>query len=188
MHRHTSRWRLTDRGRRQATTAGEYLRSEYPQGFDRYCTSEYLRAMETAGRLDLHDASWHADVTLRERDWGQFDLLSAQARQELMGDEMRRQELDAFLYSPPSGESLAQVAERVDRFVQKQHTKRPQQRIVVVCHGEVMWALRTRIERLRCVAGPSCRRAVVPCRSATRPSAPPRPPPSPQASRPLTTS
>lgn len=130
-----------------------------------------------------------------------------------MAHELKRRDLDRYLYAPPGGESMADVALRVDRFIHLLHrwasmrffapnhrhphtcthtpsisTDRltsnhttlltlvngrlgretathavalppPQlknretanKRVMVVCHGEVMWAMRTRLERMRWV-------------------------------------
>src|ERR1700722_18361885 len=44
--RHSSHWRLTTRGAHQARCAGDWLRENVAESFDRYYVSEYLRAME----------------------------------------------------------------------------------------------------------------------------------------------
>ena len=50
---------------------------EFPgKSFDRFYVSEYIRCMETAARLNIPYARWFAEVFLRERDWGQMDLMS----------------------------------------------------------------------------------------------------------------
>lgn len=41
--RHNSLYRLTDRGRRQASIAGAWIRSNVGTVFDKYFTSEYVR-------------------------------------------------------------------------------------------------------------------------------------------------
>src|SRR6476469_2760454 len=69
LNRHSSRWRLTDLGVRQAHAAGRWLRQNVAEAVDRYYVSEYLRAMETAGHLGFHPARWHSEFFLRERDW-----------------------------------------------------------------------------------------------------------------------
>ncbi|CAK5179887.1 unnamed protein product [Aphanomyces euteiches] len=147
-NRHSSNWRLTDRGREQAEAAGEWLRKEDLIYYDRYLVSEYLRAMETAARFNLPDAQWYAEMLLRERDWGQMDLMSEAERSVKMHDELKRRDLDRFYYAPPGGESLATVAQRVDRLMCVLHRELPGKKVLVVCHGEVMWALRTRLERM----------------------------------------
>ena len=55
--RHSSSFRLTERGCKQAEKAGAWIRKEFP-GFDRYLVSEYLRALETAALLNLPGADW----------------------------------------------------------------------------------------------------------------------------------
>lgn len=87
LKRHSSLWRLSDRGREQARIAGEWLRKEIDHlrildqlqpdqsPIYRYYVSEYIRAMETAALLDIKDAKWFVEVQLRERDWGTFDIM-----------------------------------------------------------------------------------------------------------------
>lgn len=70
LKRHSSLWRLTDRGRDQAVSAGQWLRENLGQPpIYRYYVSEYIRAMETAGLMNLPNAKWFVEVQLRERDW-----------------------------------------------------------------------------------------------------------------------
>lgn len=147
-NRHSCNWRLTDRGRRQAVAAGEWLKKNDLVHFDRYLVSEYLRALETAGRMELPGAKWYAEMLIRERDWGQMDLMSEQERMIKMQDELRRRDLDRFYYAPPGGESLAAVAQRADRLLDALHRECAGKKAIVVCHGEVMWAMRTRLERM----------------------------------------
>ncbi|CAI5726607.1 unnamed protein product [Hyaloperonospora brassicae] len=147
-HRHSSNWRLTDRGRRQAAAAGDWLRRNDLARFDRYLVSEYLRAMETAGRMGLVDARWYAEMLIRERDWGAMDLMSEQERFINMQDELKRRELNRFYYAPPGGESLAAVAQRADRLLGILNHECRDKRAIVVAHGEVIWAMRTRLERM----------------------------------------
>ncbi|KAI9914543.1 hypothetical protein PsorP6_008394 [Peronosclerospora sorghi] len=147
-HRHSSSWRLTDRGRKQAAAAGDWLRRNNLAHFDRYLVSEYLRAMETAGRMALPGARWYAEMLIRERDWGAMDLMSEQERFIKMQDELKRRELNRFYYAPPGGESLAAVAQRADRLLGILNHECHNRRAIVVAHGEVIWAMRTRLERM----------------------------------------
>jgi NAD+ kinase len=148
MARHSSTWRLTDRGIDQARAAGEWIRTNISPRFDRYYVSEYARAMETAALLELPDAVWYSDFYLRERDWGELDRISQKERVERFADAIARREVDGFFWKPPNGESLADLCLRVDRVLGTFHRECPDKRVVVVCHGEVMWALRVRLERL----------------------------------------
>ena len=90
LRRHSSGWRLTDVGRQQAECAGQWLKDNfYEKDFDRFYVSEYIRCMETAARLYIPNARWFAEVFLRERDWGQMDLMSWAERQSKMADELK---------------------------------------------------------------------------------------------------
>ena len=132
-------WRLTDKGRDQALAAGAWLAKEGLQEFDRYYVSEYLRAMETAARLDLPASQWFTEMLLRERDWGSMDLMSEEERVNLLSDELQRLELDPFYYAPPSGESMADVAQRIDRLIEALHRDCAGKRVILVCHSGRSW-------------------------------------------------
>jgi NAD+ kinase len=146
--RHSSRWRLTRRGVEQARVAGAWLRQHVAGAFDRYYVSEYLRAMETAGHLGFDQATWFPEFYLRERDWGAFDLLSHEERRQRYRDDFDRRELDTFYWTPPGGESMASLCLRIDRVLNTLHRECADQRVLVVCHGEVMWGFRVRLERM----------------------------------------
>lgn len=146
--RHSSLWRLTDHGREQAKTAGKWIRENLHPPFDRYYTSEYVRAQESAAYLGLPDARWYCEFYLRERDRGDFDVISHQELLEKHGATLRRREIDAFYWTPPNGESMAQLCTRVDRVLHTLHRECDGKRVIIVCHGETMWAFRIRLERM----------------------------------------
>lgn len=149
--RHSASFRLSTKGREQAKQAGRYLRKHYLGNgsvFDRYYTSEYIRAVETAGLLDLPNADWFRDVYLTERDWGELDVCPENERAERFGAELRRREIEPFFWRPPNGESFMQLCMRVDRVLETLHRECSDKRVILVCHGEVMRAFQVRIERL----------------------------------------
>jgi NAD+ kinase len=146
--RHSSRWRLTERGQEQARAAGAWLRRHVSPVFDRYYAAEYLRAMETAGHLGFADAEWCLEFYLRERDWGVFDVMSFQERRERYAEELKRRETDTFFWTPPGGESMANLCLRIDRVLDTLHRECFDKRVLIVCHGEVMWGFRVRLERM----------------------------------------
>jgi NAD+ kinase len=116
LNRHTSSFRLTERGREQARLTGDYLRRTfYDRGvvFDRCVTSEYVRAMETAALLSLPNAEWYRDVYLTERDWGALDSCPENEREEKFGTELQRRQVQPFFWRPPNGESFLQLCMRV---------------------------------------------------------------------------
>lgn len=146
--RHSSLWRLSKKGIAQATKTGEWIKNKLGLKFDRFYASEYLRAMETAGLLNLEDAKWFTEFYLRERNWGSLDRVSVKERQEKFQEAMEEREIDSFYWTPPNGESLAELCLRVDRMIDTLHRECDGKNVIIVCHGEVMWAFRVRLERM----------------------------------------
>ena len=146
--RHNSRLRLTDRGREQAASAGKWLKENSGSDFDRYYVSGYARAMETAALLDLPGAVWFQDFYLRERDLGLFEIMPEEDKRSKYPEVFRQQELDPFYWTPPKGESIAQLCLRIDRVLQTLHRECSGKRVLIVCHGLVISAFMIRIERL----------------------------------------
>lgn len=148
-NRHSSLWRLSEKGKEQAKTAGDWLRKHWGEApFFRHYTSEYLRAMETAALLCIPDAEWYTDFYLRERNWGELDCVTIKERNERFHDAMKQRMIDPFYWTPPNGESLADLCLRVDRVLQTLHRECENRDVIIVCHGEVMWAFRVRLERM----------------------------------------
>jgi len=110
--RHSSRYRLTDEGRRQAEKTGEFIKENIFSQFDMYYTSEYARAMETAALLGMKGADWNVEFNLRERDNGVLGSKSKQERKKEFADELARRERDLFYWQPPGGESVATMCLR----------------------------------------------------------------------------
>lgn len=149
-NRHTASMRLTELGRKQARAAGRFIRREFLDRFpfDRYLTSEYIRAMETAGNLGLPMAEWFCDFYLTERSWGDLDPLPENEREERFGEALKRRKSEPFFWAPPNGESFTDLCLRVDRVLHTLHRECSDKRVIIVCHGEVMWAFRVRLERM----------------------------------------
>lgn len=151
LDRHSSQFRLTSSGVAQAQAAGAWLKANGFARFDRYYASEYVRAFETAGHLGLDllpDQRWFLDFFLRERDYGQFDVMPYADRGKKFPGHVKHKERDGFFWKPPSGESMADVALRLGRLLDTLHRECSDKRVVVVCHGETMWAMRVRLERM----------------------------------------
>ena len=146
--RHSSKWRLTDRGKEHARLAGLWIRDNIGTDFFRYYVSEYLRAMETAALLSLPGAKWYVDFYLRERDWGALDLMTNHDRYLHFAKDLERRKIDSFYWNPPRGESMAQLCRRLDRILGTLHRECADKKVIIVCHGEVMWAFRIRLERM----------------------------------------
>ncbi len=148
--RHSSSWRLTDKGKEQATTVGRWLRENIFGGvFDRHYVSPYLRAAETAALLGLPDAGWRMELHLRERDWGELDVMTHEERQRRFAASLERREVEPLFWSPPNGESIANVClTRIFRMLDTLHRECTEQRVIIVAHGELMWGFRVALERL----------------------------------------
>lgn len=150
--RHTAQFRLTDQGREQAIKAGEYLRQvllpSLGGNFDRFLVSPYNRAKETAALLGLPDAKWFVDNYLHERDWGELESCSQADREAKFAEILARQDIEPLWWRPTGGQSLHEKCLQVDRTLDTLHRECSDRRVVMVCHGEVMWCLRIRLERL----------------------------------------
>ena len=145
--RHTRSYRLTDNGQKQAMIAGNYIELEF-ESFDRYVVSEYARAMETAALLDIESASWYRNFYLTERDWGDLDNCSEEERETRFGEALKLRDIEPFFWRAPNGESFADLCLRIDRILHTLHRECSDKRVVLVCHGEVMWAFRVLLERM----------------------------------------
>lgn len=141
---HTSKIRLTKRGRDQAIAAGKWMHD------NTYCNnqsikfhSSYVRAIETAGLLGL-DGRWKEHFSLHERDWGHMDrvpLWTYFQFRELM-------KKTPVHFAPIHGESFVDLVRRVKAFIDTLARNYSNEDVVVVCHGEVMWAFRFILERM----------------------------------------
>ncbi|MDB5224792.1 MAG: hypothetical protein JWO43_414 [Candidatus Adlerbacteria bacterium] len=145
--RHTSSLRLTSRGRFQAFITGRYI-NKHLGPFDRYYTSEYIRAKETAACMMLKNAVWFCDFCISERDWGGIDVMPEDERDARYGEILKMREVEPFFWKPPNGESLAQLCHRIDGMLITLARECGDMRVLMVCHDAVMWAFRMRLERM----------------------------------------
>lgn len=141
-------WRLTDKGKSQAIIAGEWIKSNFSDNFQRLYASEYLRAMETAALLKLKSEPWYLDFYLRERDQGLFESMPISERLKYYPEDVRRLRDDPFIARPPGGESLAEIRYRVDRIIETLHRECEGENVIIVCHGEIMWVFVVVLERM----------------------------------------
>ena len=149
--RHSRSYRLSEKGREQAIQAGKWLQEEFlkeGKTFDRFITSEYSRAMETAALLNLPDAVWYRNFYLTERDWGDIEASPESERNEKFKDALSMRRIEPFFWRPPNGESLAELCLRLDRVLQTLHREYSGMCVIIVCHGEVMRAFRILLERM----------------------------------------
>jgi len=146
--RHDSRMRLSRLGVEQTIATGAWLRAEFPQGFDRYYASSLTRSVETAGRLGL-GGTWTIDDRWRERDWGEYGILSAAEQEQRYELSRRIRAQSKWYWCPPGGESLATgVRLRFEDILETLHRELADRTVIAVTHGETMEVARCVLERL----------------------------------------
>jgi len=150
-NRHTSEYRLSKRGQLQAKKAGEFLVREFINrgiAFDRYFTSTYHRARETAGLLSIPGARWEEEPDLVERGWGDLERFPQDERAHLFGDVLARHDQEPFLWRPPGGETFLELRGRAIRLKNMLSVECTCKSVMFVCHGEVMRAFQVLYEHL----------------------------------------
>lgn len=148
---HTSNRRLTALGVFQAQEAGKWLRQwlkENNLGASdcRFYVSTYIRAMETAGLLQLPDAMWRLENRIVERNWGALDQLPYDERIRLFGEALKKRKEFAFFWRPSDGETMQDVFDRFGDLSNELRRDCERKHVFLVCHGETMWAARTMLE------------------------------------------
>ena len=139
-------WRLTELGVQQAKVAGAWI-AEQGVGFDRAIVSTYTRTRETAANLGL-DVRWEENRVIRERSWGEIGSLPKQEFARQYAQNKAYRDSDPLYWAPPAGESIANVAEnRVRNILSTLHRENARENVLMVTHGEFMWATRLVLER-----------------------------------------
>ncbi|GAB2589143.1 phosphoglycerate mutase [Paractinoplanes abujensis] len=145
---------LTEFGERQARALGEWIGArpadELPQVV---ITSPYLRARETwrlaaeASGIDLPEPS--TDDRLVDRLLGDLEMLTrAAVAQRYPGEAQRRADAGEHHYTPPGGESFADIEVRLGAFLDDLHREHAGERVIVVAHDAVVLMTRAVVEGL----------------------------------------
>lgn len=145
--RSSSTWRLTPKGVEQAQAAGAWIRRELGAAFDACLTSEHHRCLQTAAHLELPGVRFAIEPLLRERNWGELEVMTHPERLNRLKEQSRHLE-EALYWTPPGGESLITVGLRLAEVLRELGRRHPGGRALLVCHGEVMWAMRVRMAHL----------------------------------------
>lgn len=148
MNRHSSTWRLTEQGKIQAHIAGKWIKENMNESFQRFYVSEYDRAKETAALLDLPEAQWMVTYYLREREWGELAVMPISERRGKFAENLRRKDAEPFYWIPTGGESMPTLCLRLEKILDTLHRECEGRNVLLVVHGEVMWAFRYLLERL----------------------------------------
>jgi len=146
--RHSSLWRLSEKGIQQAQWAGDTVRS-FGFSIGRKYASPFFRAMETLGTMRLGGPKAMVVYELRERSWGKLDRLTHQERMKHFTEDLRSREEDPFLWEPPGGEPLVVAVGRV-RDLQSTLWREcgDMECVVAVCHAEIVEVHRVVTERM----------------------------------------
>jgi len=147
-NRHSSNFRLVADGRKELVKSGKWIIKHIGPYFDRYYVSYHIRAMESAPWLGLPNAEWFPEFLLGERDWGDMDNMSEAEKRAKFAESLRKRDIHPFYWRPDNGESIAGACMRVDRVIDTLHRECNGKRVIIVNHGELMWAWRVRLERM----------------------------------------
>lgn len=148
---HPSRWRLTNFGRMQAAETGNWINEHFPHQFNAYLTGEFVRSIETAATMKLKGALWKPSLYLRPREFGNYSILSrgVSPKQITAQRNIKEKIRDSFYWTPPNGESIAQLTLRTERVIHWIRNRVPQDgAVVIVTNKDIMEALRIRIEKI----------------------------------------
>jgi broad specificity phosphatase PhoE len=144
---------LTDAGWEQARQTGHAIRDRFGT-FDFVYTSGYARTEQTArGLLAAYPDDERAQIAvltnlfIRERDSGYgYDMTEAEAESAFPWLAEYWQTFGPFFSRPPGGESIADLATRVDTFLVMLAREHAGRRVLMVTHGGTIRCLRFLIE------------------------------------------
>ncbi|HWI42622.1 MAG TPA: histidine phosphatase family protein [Nocardioides sp.] len=142
---------LSDNGRDQAAALRDWLATRDPETLPTLVVaSPYRRAADTAAiALEGLDVAVEYDDRLRERDLGALDgLTGAGIRARHPEEADRRDQLGKFYYQPPSGESWADVAQRVRSLLNDLRFGYDGERVWLFTHQAVLMTFRYVLEDL----------------------------------------
>lgn len=140
-------WRLTSDGVEQAKAAGKWIQDNIGH-FDRHITSPFTRTRETAAHLNIPDAMWEENRSVRERSWGDIGSITRKEFREKYPENSLLKNIDPLYWFPPSGESIANVAENRTRSVLNMVAQEnSRDNVLIVTHGEFLWSTRLVLER-----------------------------------------
>ena len=141
---------LTSEGIRQAVATGKVLAKEFI--FDRVFVSPYQRTIQTAEHVCAqfpYPAQLRYDERIREREMGMLDGLTDAGIAKSYPEEWKRMQRDGkYYYRAPGGESYPDVALRIHSFLTSMRQNFAGKRLLVVTHGNAIWAFRRLLERI----------------------------------------
>jgi alpha-ribazole phosphatase len=124
---------LNHTGRRQAAALAKRLAGEQ---IDAAYASDLSRAWETATTIIAqHDCPLHPEPGLREMSFGDWEGLTYAEIQERDAQLLAHWEADELTVSAPAGETLQQIAQRVQSVLARLIANHPEGTALLVAHG-----------------------------------------------------
>lgn len=145
------RQRLSIKGIKQAQIAKDWI-DEHLGGvgsFDGRYVSPFLRTRETAAYIGgLDTGEWTVDDRIVERGWGVYGIVPRAEQRVHFPLTSKLHELTPWYVRFDGGESMPDVYGRFRDFQGTLHRSQPDQRVIVVSHGEFINVARYGIERM----------------------------------------
>jgi alpha-ribazole phosphatase len=129
---------LNDAGQYQASALARRLSS---QPFDVVYASDLGRALETANILAAGKKEVMPDARLREINFGTWEGLTYDEIKQKYSDTLATWENDVYQNAPPNGETVEQLAKRVQSALNDFHERHKEQTLLIVAHGGVLQSL-----------------------------------------------
>lgn len=130
---------LHENGRKQVAALAEQLQSLELNPAKIYA-SDLQRCVQTAQLLAARfPCSVQTTAALRELSFGEWELLTYDEIVQKNEEEVKKWHKDPLLVSPPGGERLQQLGERVDAWLQEiMEMHAGEEALVIVTHGGVI--------------------------------------------------
>lgn len=144
---------LTELGYEQALAAGKSIKKIVGNETMRFIVSPYVRTIETfsgilkAWGFEGTSIPWSEEPRIREQDFGNF-----QDPSKIRECKAQRRRFGSFFYRFPSGESPADVYDRVSSFLEslyRMFQKSSEENYVLVTHGVAIRVILTRYFKYR---------------------------------------
>ncbi|MGG1679044.1 histidine phosphatase family protein [Neobacillus sp. NRS-1170] len=135
---------LNQQGRKQLKDLSEILRRTETQPISAIYTSDLIRAVESAQLIGNEFQLIPLPIiALRELHFGEFDCKTYEEIRQKDQERLERWIRNPYLVGPPNGETLLQLGERVDDWLETiLNTEKPAGTIVIVSHGgPIRWFL-----------------------------------------------
>lgn len=125
---------LTERGRKQASITGDYMRDRFGN-FDAYYVSYYTRSKETM-QIMYPGAHVYEDPRLAEGQRGIWHIMTLEEMEKWFPKEIQRKEReDLYHHRPLGGENWPDIELRIHSFLGTLSRDYEDQNVIIVVHG-----------------------------------------------------